>query len=62
MADSILQAADHKECGPRIDTLSSESATYSSTELKLASSSSTADTTPALLLLIRSSKREPRID
>ena len=46
----ILQAADHKECGPSSDSLSSESAAHSTAQ------SSTADTTPAQSLR-RSSRK-----
>ena len=56
VADSTLQAADHKECGSSSDSVSPESAAYSSAEPESVSPSSTADPTPAPLLR-RSSRR-----
>ena len=57
VADSLLQAADHKECGSSSDSVSPECAVYSSAELESVSPrSSTADPTPAPPLR-RSSRR-----
>ena len=55
IADSTLQAADHKECGSSSDSVSPGSAACSSAEPESVSLSSTADPTPALLH--RSSRR-----
>lgn len=55
IADSTLQAADHKECGPSSDSFSPGSDACSSTEPESVSLSSTADPTPAPLR--RSSRR-----
>lgn len=49
IADSTLQAADHKECGPNSDSVSPVSDACSSAEPESVSLRSTADPTPAPL-------------
>lgn len=58
IADSTLQAADHKECGPNSDSESPGSDACSSAEPESVSLSLTADPTPAPL---RKSSRKVKV-